>query len=57
MLIAQALGEYAAASIVVQAITNAWRSTRQFVVEVEPSTWMILAFGVFAALYVRNRFL
>ena len=55
MLIAQALGEYASGSAVVAAFTTSVSTVRAFIFDIKTETWVMIAIGVFLALFVRSR--
>jgi hypothetical protein len=56
MVIAQALGEYAAVTVVVDAISLTWLSAKQFLTDVKPTTWLVIGAGLFLVLYLRQRY-
>jgi hypothetical protein len=55
MLIAQALGEYASASAVATAFSTSVSTVRGFLFDIKMETWVMVAIGVFLALFVRSR--
>jgi hypothetical protein len=55
VVVAQALGEYGAASAVVSAFSDAWLSLSDYLLRIEPSTWMILAVAVLGVAYLWTR--
>jgi hypothetical protein len=55
VVIAQALGEYAAASAVAAAFSDAWLSLDGYLSRIEPSTWMILAVAALGVAYFWTR--
>ena len=55
VVIAQALGEYAAVSSVGAAFSDAWLSLTDYLLRIEPSTWMIVAACLLGITYFWTR--
>jgi hypothetical protein len=55
VILAQALGEYAAVSAIVSAFSQAWTRAQYFVSSIEPRTWAIAGVCLLFVLYLRNR--
>jgi hypothetical protein len=55
VVIAQALGEYLAASTVLSAFSEAWLALRYQLSRIDSSTWMIGCVSLVVVLYVWNR--
>ena len=56
MILAQALGEYAALSALASAASSAWLSAETFIRNVEPATWVFVGLGIATLWAVWGRF-
>ena len=55
MVIAQALGEYVAASVLISAFTDAWLHFTDYVARVDQTTWLIVGVAAVGMGYLWSR--